>query len=153
MANTAGLTLTFLRDLLNGLQAFGTSVIRGSTAADSFKAALYQNTASISPATPAYTPTGEVSGGGYTAGGVAVTFAVAPAIDGNSAVVTPSASITYPAVTLADVDCLLLYNDTAAGKNSVGAYTFSAQTVVASDLVLTMPVNAEGTALIELFST
>ena len=40
MANSQAMCTSFKQDLLNGLHAFGTSVVRASTAADTFKAAL-----------------------------------------------------------------------------------------------------------------
>lgn len=152
MANSQGPAVTFLRDLLNGHFAFGTAVVRGSTTPDTFKGALYLTSATITPATAAYTATGEVSGAGYTAGGVAFTFATPPAVDGSSAIVTPSASLTFTGVTIGPFDCVLMYNDTAAGDPAVGSFTFGSQTVLAGDFSLTMPVNAAGTALIELTS-
>lgn len=70
MANTQAMCTSFKVELLNGHHALGTSVTRGATTADSFKAALYLATATINATTTAYTATGEVSGTGYTAGGV-----------------------------------------------------------------------------------
>jgi hypothetical protein len=149
MANSAGLTTSFKQDLLNGLHAFGTTVIRGATTKDSFKFALYQTTASIGPSTTAYTATGEVSSAGYTAGGLAVTNATAPTTSGTTAFWTPSANAAWTGVTFT-TDCALLYNSTAAGVNSVGSYTFSSQTVTAGNFTLTMPTNAAATALIQI---
>lgn len=149
MANSAGLTTSFKQDLLNGLHAFGTSVVRGSTTADSFKMALYQTTASIGPSTTAYTATGEVSSANYTAGGAAVTNGTAPTTSGTTAFWTPSANVSWTNVSFT-TDCALLYNNTAAGKNSVGSYTFSAQTVTAGNFTLTMPTNDATHALIQI---
>ena len=150
MANSQAATTSFKEDLLNGLHAFGTSVVRATNAADTFKGSLYSTSASIGAGTPAYTSTGEVSGAGYVAGGVAFTFGVAPTTDDTSAIVTPSASLSFTGVSIGPFDCVLMYNNTRAGKNSVGSFTFGAQTIVAGDFSLTMPVNAAGTALIEL---
>lgn len=146
MANVAGMCTTFKLDLLNGRHAFSSAY----RAADAFKAALYLASASpaITAATGAYTVTGEISGGSYTAGGVAVTFGTAPTTSGTSAFVTPSATLTYPNITATGFDTALIYNDTAAGKNAVGAFTFASQTVVAGTFILSMPANAAGTALI-----
>jgi len=150
-ANVQAMCTSFKQDLLNGLHAFGTTVVRAATTADSFKAALYLAGSSIGAATTAYSATGEVSGTGYTAGGVAVTFGTAPSTSGTSAIVTPSASIVYTGVTLAtSFDTVLIYNNSAAGKNAVSAHTFGAQTITAGTLTLTMPTNAVGTALIEI---
>jgi hypothetical protein len=142
---------SFKQDLLNGLHAFGTSVVRGSTAADSFKAALYLTNQSMGAASTAYSATGEVSGTGYTAGGVAVTFGTAPTTSGTTAYVTPSASIVYTGVTLATAfDCVMVYNNTAASKNAVSVHTFGAQTITAGTLTLTMPTNDASNALLRL---
>ena len=145
MANTQAIPKTFRLDLLNGLHAFGTSVVRGTTAADSFKAALYLASATINADSTAYTATGEVSGSGYTAGGIAVTNATAPSNAGGTGVVaywTPSASLAFGTVTLStSFDCVMIYNDTASGKNAVSVNTFGATTVTAATFTLTMPTN------------
>lgn len=151
MANSQAMCTSFKGDILNGLHAFGTSVVRAGTGADSFYAALYLTTGSIGAATTTYSATNEVSGTNYTAGGVAVTNATAPSTSGTSAIWTPSASITYTNVTLGTAfDCVLIYNNTATGKNAVSAHTFGAQTITAGTLTLTMPVNAVGTALLQI---
>lgn len=150
-ANAQAMCTSFKQDLLNGLHAFGTSVVRASTTADSFKAALYLTNQGIGAATAAYTATGEVSGTGYTAGGVAVTFGTAPTTSGTTAYVTPSANIVYSNVTLSTAfDCVLIYNNTASGKNAVSAHTFGAQTITAGTLTLTMPTNDANNALLRL---
>lgn len=151
MANTQSMATSFKTDLLNGIHAFGTSVIRAATTPDAFKAALYLASATINAATPAYTVTGEVTGTNYVAGGVAVTTGTVPTATGTTAFVTPSASIVFTNVTLAtSFDCVLLYNNTAAGKNAVSAHTFTAQTITAGTLTLTMPTNDATTGLIRL---
>jgi len=154
MANTQAIPKTFRLDLLNGLHAFGTSVVRGSTAADSFKAALYLTTATIDATTTAYTTTGEVTGTGYTAGGIAVTNAVAPANTGGTGVVsfwTPSGPLAFGTVTLATpFDCVMIYNNTATGKNAVSVNTFGSTTVTGATFTLTMPTNDLTSGLIRL---
>ena len=151
MANTQALATSFKVDLLNGLHAFGTTVVRGATTKDSFKGALYLASGSLGAATTAYSATSEVSGTGYTAGGTAVTNATAPTSTGTTAFWTPSASLAWTTVTLATAfDALLLYNDTAASKNAVGVFTFGSQTVTAGNFTLTMPTNDATTGLIRL---
>lgn len=154
MANTQAIPKTFRVDLLKGLHAFGSSVVRAATTKDSFKAALYLATATINADSTAYTATGEVSGTGYTAGGIAVTNATEPANTGGTGVVafwTPSASLAYGTVTLAtSFDCVMIYNDTAAGKNAVSVNTFGATTVSAATFTLTMPTNDLTTGLLRL---
>lgn len=144
---------SFKVEILNGIHAFGTSVVRGATTADSFKAALYLTTATIGAGTTAYTVTGEVSGTGYTAGGVDLTGApdwIAPGSSGTTAFSTPTANIVYTTVTLTTAfDCVLIYNSTQ-GNKAVSAHTFGSQTITAGTLTLTMPVNDGTTGLIRI---
>ena len=126
-------------------------MVRGTTNPDTFKAALYLASATVNSSTTAYSATGEVSGAGYTAGGVTVSFATAPATASTTAYVTPSASITFTGIKLSSsFDALLLYNNTAPGKNAVSVHTFTPQTIVAGTLTLTMPVNDSATALLRI---
>ena len=151
MANSAAVCNTFKRDLLNGLHAFGASVIRGATTKDSFKGALYLASASLGASTTAYSGTGEVSGTNYTAGGVAVTNGTDPTLTSSTAHWTPTASLSWTTVTLSTAfDALLLYNDTAAGKNAVAVFTFGSQTVTAGNFSLTMPTDDDSTGLIRV---
>lgn len=151
MANTQAMATSFKQDLLNGLHAFGTTVIRAGTTKDTFKAALYLASATVNASTTAYSATGEVTGTNYVAGGVVVTTATAPTTSGTTAFVTPSASIVFSSVTLAtSFDAVLIYNDTAAGKNAVSVHTFTAQTIANGTLTLTMPTNDSTNALIRL---
>jgi hypothetical protein len=149
MANTQALCTSFKVDLLNGIHAFGTTVTRGGTGADAYKAALYLTTATVNASTTVYSSTNEVTGSGYTAGGVAVTNATAPTSSGTTAYWTPSASIVYTTVTVGPTDCVLIYNDTQSDK-AVAAFTFSSQTVTAGTLTLTMPTNDSTNALIRI---
>jgi hypothetical protein len=141
----------FKVDILNGLHAFGSSVVRGATTKDSYKAALYLASASRGAGDTVYNTTGEVTGTNYTAGGVAVTTGTAPTLDGTTAIFTPSASIVYTNVTLSTAfDAVLIYNDTSATKLAVSVHTFGSQTVTAGTFTLTMPTNAAATALIRI---
>ena len=150
MANTQAMCTSFKGELLVGHHNFGTGVVRAATTADTFKAALYLASATINASTTAYTATGEVSGAGYTAGGVTVTNATAPATSGTIAYWTPSASISYSAVTLSTAfDCVLIYNSTQSNK-AVSVHTFGSQTVTAGTFTLTMPTNDASTGLIRL---
>jgi hypothetical protein len=47
-------------------------------------------------------------------------------------------------------DTVLVYNNTASGKNAVSVHTFGSQTVTAGNFTLTMPTNAAGTALLQI---
>jgi len=150
MANTQAMCTSFKGELLVGHHNFGTGVVRAATTADTFKAALYLDSATVNAATTAYSSTGEVTGTGYTAGGVTVTFGTPPSTSGTTAFVTPSASISYSAVTLSTAfDAVLIYNSTQSNK-AVSVHTFGSQTVTAGTFTLTMPVNDASTGLIRL---
>ena len=151
MANSQAMCSQFKVDLMNGLHAFGASVVRGATTKDAYKAALYLASASRGAGDTVYNTTGEVSGAGYTAGGVAVTTATAPTLDGTTAIFTPSASIVYTSVTLSTAfDAVLIYNDTSASKLAVSVHTFGSQTVTAGTFTLTMPANDASNALVRI---
>jgi len=154
MANTQAMTTSFKVDLFNAVHAFnGTGVPAHTLAtADVFKAALFTAASTLNATTASYTGAiTEVSGTGYTAGGVVVTFGTVPSSSGTTSFLTPSASITYSTVTLStSFDAMLLYNDTNSTKKSVAVYTFSAQTVAAGTFTLTMPTNDATTGLLRI---
>jgi len=150
MANTQAMCTSFKVEILDGVHAIGTPPTRGSTAKDTFKAALYEATATVNAATTAYNASGEVSGAGYSAGGITVSNATAPTSTGTTAYWTPSASLTYTGVTLTTAfDAVLIYNSTQADK-AVAVYTFGSQTVTAGNFILTMPTNDASTALLRI---
>lgn len=154
MANTQAICKSFRVDLLNGIHAFGTSVVRAGTGADTFKMALYLATATMDSTATAYTATGELAAtGNYTAGGATVTNATAPANTGGTGIVafwTPSASVTWSALTSSGAfDACLLYNSTNSNK-AVAVFTFGSQTVTAGNFSLTMPTNDLTTGLLRI---
>jgi hypothetical protein len=163
MANTQSMCTSFMSELMLGQHQLGASTIvsRGSLTTpttDTLKAALYLASATINAATTVYTATGEVTGTGYTAGGVTVTNATAPTSTNTSATAgvaffTPSASITYTTVTLSTAfDTVLLYNSTQSDK-AISVHTFGSQTITAGTFTLTMPANTTAAALIRLATT
>jgi hypothetical protein len=141
---------SFKVEILGGVHAIGTPPTRATTAKDTFKAALYLASASLGAGTTAYNASGEVSGAGYSAGGITVTNATAPTSSGTTAYWTPSASLTYSAVTLTTAfDAVLIYNSTQ-GDKAVAVYTFGSQTVTSGNFILTMPTNDSSTALMRI---
>ena len=161
MANTQSMCTSFLGELMTATHNFGTAPTRGTSAADTFKAALYLASATINASTTAYTSTGEVTSANYSAGGVAITNANPPTSTNTSATAgtgywTPSASIVYGSVgspvTFASFDCVLVYNSTQSDK-AVSVHTFTAQTVTSGTFTLTMPSNTTSTALLRLVTT
>jgi hypothetical protein len=152
-----------MSELMLGQHQLGTSTIvsRGSLTSpttDTLKAALYLVSATKDASTTVYNTTGEVSGTGYTAGGVTVTNATAPTSTNASATAgvaffTPSGSLTYTTVTLATAfDTVLIYNSTQSNK-AISVHTFGSQTITAGTFTLTMPSNTTTTALIRLATT
>ena len=169
MANTQSMVTSFMGKLMTGTHNFGTGVIRAGTGADTFYGALLLASSTFNANSAAYTGTvasvtmsGEVSGTGYTAGGVAITNATPPTATNSSATAgvaywTPSASITYTTVTLATAfDAVMIYNftqGTAGSYPAVSIHTFGSQTITAGTFTLTMPSNTTSTALIRLATT
>jgi len=145
-------------ELLTATHNFGTAPIRAASTADTFRGALYLASATVNAATTVYSSTGEVTGAGYSAGGVVVTNATAPTATNSSATAgvaywTPSASLTYTSVTLATAfDAVLIHNASQSNK-AVSVHTFGSQTITAGTFTLTMPVNNTTTALLRLATT
>lgn len=169
MANTQAMSTSFMGKLMTGTHNFGVGVVRAGTGADTFYGALLLASSTFNASSSNYTGTvgsvtmsGEVSGTGYTAGGVAITNATAPIATNSSATAgvaywTPSASITYTTVTLATAfDAVMIYNLTqgsAGAYPAVSIHTFGSQTITAGTFTLTMPSNTTTTGLIRLATT
>lgn len=158
MANTQALCNSFKREIMNGEHQLGspTLVSRTSLTAptvDTIKGALYLATATINKSTTVYSSTNEVtngSGTGYTAGGATVTNATVPVLSTDTAVWTPSASLSWTVFTSAAAfDCLFLYNSTQSNK-AISVHTFGSQSISAGTFTLTMPANAAGTAILNI---
>jgi hypothetical protein len=152
MANTQAMCTSFMEELMEGIHNFTTGT--GNT----FKAALYLASATYNASTTAYSTTGEVTGAGYTPGGVNVTNGTSPlatntSVTAGTAYWTPSASITYTGVTLTTAfDAVLIYNSSSSNR-AVSVHTFGSQTITAGTFTLTMPSNTTSTALIRLATT
>lgn len=158
MANSQSMCTSFLGELMTATHNFGTAPVRAASTADTFRGALYLASATIDASTTVYSATGEVSGAGYSAGGVVVTNATAPIATNSSATAgvaywTPSASLTYTSVTLTTAfDAVLIYNASQSNK-AVSVHTFGSQTITVGTFTLTMPVNNTTTALLRLATT
>lgn len=155
MANTQAICTSFKGEILVGNHQLGSVTLTSRTSltaptTDTVKAALYLASATVNASTTAYSSTGEVTGTGYTAGGVTVTNATAPGTSGTTAIWTPSASIVYTTVTLTTAfDCVLLYNSSQSNK-AIQVLTFGSQTITAGTLTLTMPTNDASNALLRI---
>jgi len=152
-----------MSQLMLGEHQLGTATLVSRTSltaptTDTLKAALYLVSATKDASTTVYNSTGEVSGTGYTAGGITVTNATAPTSTNSSstagvAFFTPSASFVYTTVTLTTAfDAVLLYNSTQSNK-AISVHTFGSQTVTAGTFTLTMPSNTTSAALLRLSTT
>ena len=153
-ANTQAMTSAFKRDILKGFHNLGgtDNPARSVNTSDAYKLALYLATASRGAGDTVYNTTGELAGtGNYTQGGNAVTLGTPPALDGTTAHVTPSASVTWTNLTSSGAfDAALLYNNSHATKYAVSVHTFSSQSITAADFTLTMPTNNGTTGLIRI---
>lgn len=155
MANVQGMCTSFKKELLNGSHAFGTQAangVRTVTTKDTFNLALYLVSGSRTVADTVYSTAGELAGtGNYTQGGKLLTNATVPATTGTTAFWTPSANVTWTALTSSGAfDCAVLYNAAATGKEEVSVHTFGSQSIVAADFTLTMPTNDATTGLIRI---
>lgn len=125
-------------------QAALSAVVDGKT----LKAALYLTSATTGPSNAAYTATGEVSGSGYSAGGVSVTNGNTAGLTGTTTFWTPSATIAFGTVTLGTAfNAVMIYSTDDANRN-IGVFTFGDQTVTAAPFSITMPTNDDSTGLV-----
>jgi hypothetical protein len=133
---------SFKQELMEGVHNFKLS--GGST----FKLAMYDNNASFTAATTAYTATNEVSGTGYSAGGGTLTR-VDPTTSGTTAF-TDFADLTFSTATVTARGALI-YNDTAAGDPSVVVLDFGAdKTSTAGDFTIVFPTADASNAIIRI---
>lgn len=144
MAFTGNFMCTsFKQELLTGTHNFTNST------GDTFKLALYTNSASFTAATTAYTATNEVSNSGsYAAGGGALTN-VTPTTSGTTAL-TDFDDLTFTSATITARGALI-YNDTAAGDPSVVVLDFgSDKSSTAGDFQIVFPTADASNAIIRI---
>jgi hypothetical protein len=133
---------SFKKELLEAVHNFKNS--GGST----FKLALYDNNASFTAATSAYTASNEISGTGYTAGGGTLTR-VDPSDSGTTAL-TSFSNLTFSTATITARGALV-YNDSAAGDPSVIVLDFgSDKTSTAGDFTIVFPTVNASDAIIRI---
>lgn len=123
---------SFKVEVLKGLHVFPTHT---------FKLALYDSTATLNAATTDYTTTGEITGTGYSAGGITLTAAT-PTSSGTTAL-TDFDDATIASATLTARGGLI-YNTTAGGgvgtTNAVAVLDFgSNKSATAQDFTITFP--------------
>lgn len=115
---------------------------------DTFKLAMYTNSASFDASTTAYTTSNEVSGTGYSAGGGTLTR-IDPSSSGTTAFTTFS-DLTFSTATVTARGALI-YNDTATGDPTVIVLDFGAdKTSTAGDFTIQFPTADASTAIIRI---
>lgn len=139
---------SFKQQLLYGVHDFDSST------GDTFKIALYTNSATLNASTTAYSSTNEVSGTGYTAGGQDLT-SVNPATSGTTAFVD-FVDETFTTATITARGALI-YNSTpdttsvSVTNPSVVVLDFgSDKTSTAGDFTIVFPTADASNALIRI---
>ena len=144
MAFTGNFMCTsFKVELMRAVHNFTTST--GNT----FKLALYDNSASFTAATTAYTATNEVANSGsYSAGGGTLTN-VTPTSTGTTAF-TDFADLSFTTATITAFGALI-YNDTAAGDPTVCVLDFGgAKTSTSGTFTIVFPAADSTNAIIRI---
>jgi hypothetical protein len=144
MAFTGNFMCTsFKQQILQGVHNFTNGT--GNT----FKLALYDNSASFTAATTAYTATNEVANSGsYAAGGGTLTN-VTPTTSGTTAF-TDFADLSFTSATITAFGALI-YNDTAAGDPTVCVLDFGgAKTSTAGTFTIVFPAADATNAIIRI---
>jgi hypothetical protein len=118
-------------------------------AGNTFKLALYDNSASFTAATTAYTATNEVANSGtYTAGGGTLTN-VTPTSTGTTAF-TDFADLSFTSATITAFGAMI-YNDSAAGDPSVCILDFGgAKTSTSGTFTIIFPTADATSAIIRI---
>ena len=137
------LCTSFKKELLQGVHNFS------ATNGDTFKLALYTNSASFTAATTAYTNTNEVAPSGtYVAGGGVLTN-----IDPNSSGTTAFVDFQDLSFTSATITAYgaLIYNDSVAGKPAVAVLDFGgAKTSTNGTFQIIFPAPTADAAIIKI---
>lgn len=134
---------SFKVEILKGVHNFSTG--SGQT----FKLAMYDNNASFTAATTAYTTTNEVAASGsYVAGGGTLTK-VTPVSSGTTAF-TDFADISFTTATITAYGAMI-YNDTATGNPAVAILDFGgAKTSTSGTFTIIFPAATATGAIIRI---
>lgn len=148
MAITQAMCTSFKVELLNGIHAFGTTVARAGTTADTMYMALYTSSATLDATTTAYTVTNEVSGTGYVAGGQALSVSQVPTSSSTTAFLSFSDE-TWVSSTITARGALI-YNSTQSNK-AVAVLDFgSDKTSTSGDFTVVFPTADASNAIIRI---
>lgn len=137
MAVTAAVCDSYTTELYSGTH----------TNTDVYKIALYvAANANLSSATTAYTATGEVSGAGYTAGGIALS-GFSPSLDMGVSILDFADPVWSNATITADT--ALIYNS-SKGNKAVGVVSFGTTTSTNGAFTVQFPAPTAATGLIRI---
>lgn len=115
---------------------------------DTLKMALYNNSASFTAATTAYTTSNEITGTGYTAGGEACTN-VSVSTSGTTAYIDFD-DVQWSSATFTARGALL-YNDSHASNAAIAIFDFgSDQSVSSGFFTITLPTASASDAIIRI---
>lgn len=119
---------------------------------DTFKLAMYTNSATFDASTTDYTATNEVSGTGYSAGGGTLTN-VTPTTSGTTAL-TDFADLTFSSATITARGALIYNTTTGAGTGTTDTVLVldfgSDQSSSAGDFTITFPTADASNAIIRI---
>ena len=150
MAISQAMCTSFKVEILDGVHAFGSSVVRASEAPDVFKIALFTSSASLDASTTTYSSTDEVSASGtnYTTGGNTLTVSAAPTSSGTTAFLDFD-DVTWASATIT-ANGALIYNSTQSDK-AVAVLAFGGdKTSTAGNFTIQFPAAATSTAIIRI---
>ena len=150
MAIGQTLATSFKVEILDGIHNFGVGVIRATTAADTFKIALYTTLATLNSTTTVYTTQDEVTGTGYTAGGNTLVISQSPTSTNTETVAWLNfENSSWPNSTFS-ADGALIYNSTQ-GNKAVAILNFgSTKTTANQTFTVTFPASTSSAAIIRI---
>ena len=139
MTTTAAFVNSFKQELL---------AMTPHTAADVYKIALYTDAAAtLNKSTTAYTATGEITGTGYTAGGM-VLAGFSATLDTDSAILDWTTDPVWTGATIT-ADTALIYNSSRSNK-AVAVVKFTSATSTAAPFTVQLPAPAAATAIVKI---
>ncbi len=150
MAISQTLATSFKVEILDGIHNFGVGVIRASTAADTFKIALYSTLATLDATTTIYTTQDEVTGTGYVAGGNTLTISQVPTSTSAETVAWLNFANSSWTTASFSADGALIYNSTQ-GNKAVAVLNFGGtKTATAQTFTVTFPASTSDAAIIRI---
>lgn len=163
---TSAMCGTFKKEILAGIHYWTAHTRTTNTlSADTFKIALFTNSASIDADTTGYTTSNEISGTNYTAGGNSLASVTNSLGDNSSSVPTAYldfADSTWSSATITDARGALIYNSTLSSAGTGSTTNHAANPAVAvinfggdksstaGDFTVQFPANDANNAVIRI---